>query len=264
MNAPTPLRIFIGYDPREDEAYRVCAYSMRRRSSIPLEIHPLGQPPGLYTRTWHRTPGGQRIDDVDGKPFSTDFAFSRFLVPALADPNGWALFCDCDFLFQADVAELLTLADPRFAVQCVQHDHRPSEPVKMDGQAQTRYFRKNWSSLVLWNCAHPGNAGLTVADVSTRPGAWLHGFRWLADAEIGALPESWNWLDGWSSPEMPARAVHFTRGGPWLSDHVPGPYAEAWLREREAMELAAPRAADAEGVRPAPTALGDQLPPYQD
>jgi hypothetical protein len=243
-----PLRIFIGYDPREDEAFRVCAYSLRRRASIPLDIQPLGQPAGLYTRTWHRNAKGQRIDDRDGKPFSTDFAFSRFLVPELARHDGWALFCDCDFLFLADVAELLALRNPAYALQCVQHDHRPPEALKMDGQAQTRYARKNWSSLVLWNCAHPAHRSLTVADVSAQPGSWLHGFRWLPDEHLGALPEGWNWLDGWSSSEVPAQAVHFTRGGPWFAHHVPGPYSAAWLEERGRMQ-----ADDGDGLHATPT-----------
>jgi hypothetical protein len=239
MSGPAPLRLYIGYDPREDEAYRVCAHSLRRRASRPLDIRALdlealrGQ--GLYARSWHRDGSGQRIDDRDGKPFSTDFAFSRFLVPALARHEGWALFCDCDFLFLADVAALFALRDPRYAVQCVQHDHRPAEPVKMDGQAQTRYARKNWSSLVLWNCAHPAHGGLTVQDVSRRPGSWLHGLRWLDDDQIGALPEGWNWLDGWSPLDVPAQAVHFTRGGPWFPNHEPGPYSAAWLAEREVL-----------------------------
>ena len=242
MNPSSPLRIFIGYDAREDEAYRVCAYSLRRHASIPLDIAPLSHPPGLYTRTWHRNDAGQRIDDVDGKPFSTDFAFSRFLVPELAGHRGWALFCDCDFLFLSDVAELLALRDARFAVQCVKHDHRPAERLKMDGQEQTRYARKNWSSLVLWNCEHAAHAGLSVDDVSHRPGSWLHGFRWLRDDQIGALPEAWNWLDGWSNSAVAAKAVHFTSGGPWFTDHKPGLYSEAWLQHENAMH--------AEGAHP--------------
>lgn len=259
MSRGGPLRIFIGYDPREDEAYRVCARSLRRRASLAVEIQALDldalREQGLYTRTWHRDASGQRMDDGDGRPFSTDFAFSRFLVPALAGHAGWALFCDCDFLFRADVAALFALRDARYAVQCVQHDHRPAEPVKMDGQAQSRYARKNWSSLVLWNCAHPAHRALTVRDVSERPGAWLHGFRWLDYARIGALPEGWNWLDGWSSPDVPAQAVHFTRGGPWFPNHEPGPYTAAWLAERDAL------AGDAApcGASPSPGVVSPQV-----
>ena len=227
------MRVFIGYDPREDEAYRVCARSLHARSSVPLDISPLEQPPHLYRRTWHENDAGQRIDDLDGKPFSTAFAFSRFLVPALTKHTGWALYCDCDFLFLGDVAALFALREERYAVQCVQHDHQPAEALKMDGRAQTRYFRKNWSSLVLWNGGHPAHAALSVDAVNTNPGAWLHGFRWLSDAQIGALPEAWNWLDGWSSPEVKAKAVHFTSGGPWMPGHRPGRYTKAWLSERD-------------------------------
>ena len=226
------MRVFIGYDPREAEAFSVCAHSLNSRASVPLEVRAIGQPAGLYRRTWHEDAEGQRIDDQDGRPFSTDFAFSRFLVPALLSYEGWALYCDCDFLFLEDVAALLALRDPRYAVQCVRHDHRPGESHKMDGRAQTRYARKNWSSLVLWNCGHPAQRALTVEEVNTRPGAWLHGFQWLRDEEIGALPEAWNWLDGWSPGHLPAKAVHFTRGGPWFPGCETGPYTQAWLAER--------------------------------
>lgn len=229
------MKVFIGYDAREDLAYRVCEYSLRRHASLPLEVLPLGQPAGLYHRTWHRDAAGHRVDDRDGRPFSTDFAFSRFLVPALVGYDGWALYCDCDFLFRADVAELIALRDARYAVQCVKHDHRPAESSKMDGQAQTRYPRKNWSSLVLWNAGHPAHRGLTVEDVSTRPGAWLHGFRWLQDGEIGELPESWNWLAGWSRNVGTIHAVHFTGGGPWFPEAAV-PFADEWVGERDRMQ----------------------------
>jgi hypothetical protein len=230
------MDIFIGYDPREEHLFQVCRYSLVRRASQPLEIRPLGMPPGLYSRTWHEGPGGQRIDDADGRPFSTDFSFSRFLVPALMDYSGWALFCDCDFLFLADVAELFALRDASRAVQCVQHRHRPRHTQKKEGVAQTRYPRKNWSSLVLWNCGHPAHRALTPAEVNSRPGGWLHGFGWLEDGLIGGLPEAWNWLSGWSPETTAPKAVHYTEGGPWLAKYRGVPYADAWLSERARME----------------------------
>jgi hypothetical protein len=166
---------------------------------------------------------------------STEFTYTRFLVPHLAGYQGWALFCDCDFLWLADVAELLALADDRYAVMCVQHDHRPPETVKMDGATQTVYPRKNWSSLVLYNCGHPANAALTPEVVNRESGAYLHRFQWLPDAAIGALPETWNWLEGWSAPPAggPPNAVHFTRGGPWFEAWQAVGYADLWLAERD-------------------------------
>jgi hypothetical protein len=82
----------------------------------------------------------------------------------------------------------------------VKHDHQPTEHWKMDGQFQTRYHRKNWSSVCLFNCDHPANKALTVDLVNSAPGRDLHAFSWLADDLIGELPPEWNWLVGHSAP----------------------------------------------------------------
>jgi hypothetical protein len=237
------IDIWIGYDAREAVVYAVCEFSLRARTTDPLRIQPIGQPAGMYTRRWHLDDSGRRVDSQDGRPFSTEFAFSRFLVPALMKYQGWAIYCDCDFLFQADVARLWGLRDVRFAVQCVQHRHAPSPGSKMDGRSQAAYPRKNWSSLVLWNCAHPANGALTVDAVNARPGRWLHGFQWLPDAAIGALPVEWNWLSGWSPVDAEPMAVHYTVGGPWFAECQDVPLADRWTSERERM-----RAADAQSL----------------
>jgi lipopolysaccharide biosynthesis glycosyltransferase len=142
--------------------------------------------------------------------------------------EGWALFCDCDFLFRADLNELFKLKDDRYAVMCVKHDYSPQEGVKMDGQIQQSYPRKNWSSLVLWNCGHESNKKLTPRMANFMPGSFLHAFKWLKDSEIGALPEYWNWLEGHSSPSIEPRGVHFTRGTPNFPGYEQVPYADEW------------------------------------
>jgi hypothetical protein len=150
-------------------AFNRCSITPRCRSGIePLDERRLRHA-GLYRREWTYE-DGQYYDTRDRKPFSTEFSFTRFLVPSLCQWRGVALFCDCDFLWRTDVAELFALHDPSFAVQVVKHDHNPSETVKMEGQAQTRYLRKNWSSLMLWNCDHPSNLMLTPHKVNLR--AW--------------------------------------------------------------------------------------------
>lgn len=231
------LRIYIGWDQREDEAWWVCQKSIVHQTSRPVHITPIKQGDmirlGLYRRTWLRNEKGQRVDSRDGKPFSTDFSFTRFLVPALNHYRGWALFVDCDFLFRTDIAELFALADPEKAVMCVQHQHDPNEAVKMDGQEQTRYRRKNWSSLVLWNCGHPSNRDLTHEVVNTRSGGWLHAFSWLKEEEIGSLPVEWNWLEGWSPAWIKPKAVHYTRGGPWFPDYQNVAYAGEWTTKQK-------------------------------
>ena len=145
------MKVFVGYDPREDIAYRVCEYSIKARS-VGVEVIPLKQSElrqsGIYTR------------DLDTLS-STEFTFTRFLVPHLTGYTGWAIFVDCDFLFQCDVTEIFNSADNRYAVMCVKHDYTPQEGDKMDGCKQMPYPRKNWSSMILWNCGHPANADLT-------------------------------------------------------------------------------------------------------
>ena len=230
MNEPSaPLRIYVGWDSREEIAFEVCRRSIESRASAPVEVIPLKLPElraqGLYTR------GGDPLA-------STEFTYSRFLVPHLAGYRGWALFCDCDFLWLADVAELFALADDRYAAMCVHHDHRPPEDIKMDGAVQTQYPRKNWSSMVLYNCGHPSNRVLTPEVVSTETGAFLHRFQWLSNGKIGAVPETWNWLEGWC--EKPAHGfpnvVHYTRGGPWFDEWRDVDYAGLWLMEAAEVE----------------------------
>jgi lipopolysaccharide biosynthesis glycosyltransferase len=164
---------------------------------------------------------------------STEFACSRFLTPLLAR-TGWALFMDCDMLCRAPLRELFAMADDRYAVMCVQHVHVPTEAVKMDGQEQTLYARKNWSSLVLYNCDHPANERLTLDAVNTLPGRDLHRFCWLRDEEIGALPVEWNWLASVSDAAVEPKMVHYTLGAPNLPGYEHSPYADEWRAERRA------------------------------
>lgn len=228
-----PLPVFIGWDPREQDAWHVCAHSMRRRSSRSLDIQPLMleavRVAGLYKRPTARR-NGVLWDEISDAPMATEFALSRFLVPHLAGYRGWALFCDCDFLWRDDVAELAAFADPNCAVMVVQHRHEPVERMKMDTQYQTRYPRKNWSSLMLVNCEHFAHAG-TLERVNRWPGLRLHQFQWLYDEQVGALPAAWNWLEGVSEPLPHVSAVHYTRGVPSMKGFEASAYADEWREE---------------------------------
>lgn len=136
---------------------------------------------------------------------------------------------DCDVVVMGDVAEAFAYADPRYALMCVKHGHEGSEGTKMGGHVQTAYSRKNWSSVVLWNCDHPAHNRLSVPMVNSWPGLLLHRFSWLKDEEIGALPKEWNWLVNVDDePENP-KIAHFTLGGPWF-DREPQPYDDLWLK----------------------------------
>lgn len=217
------MKIFVGYDSREDIAYRVCKHSIMTRQPdaevIPIIQDELTQS-GVYTR------------DVDPLS-STEFTFTRFLIPYLMNYQGWAIFLDCDFLCQIDIAELFELADEKYAVMVVQHEYTPAEGTKMDGQKQSPYPRKNWSSMVLWNCGHPSNKAVTPNLVNTETGQYLHRFQWLSDAEIGALPHEYNWLVGWYEGRKDGnpKLIHYTEGGPWFENTRHCEFGAVWERE---------------------------------
>ena len=219
-----PLKIFVGYDTREDIAYEVCRESIIRTASVPVEIIPIKQTK-LRESGWY-----WREEDKLG---STEFTFTRFLVPFLTDYKGWALFIDCDFIFKQDVADLFSQADDKFAVMCAHHDYTPKEGEKMDGKAQLPYPRKNWSSMVLWNCGHPDHKQLTldVINNADTSGAYLHRFSWLKDKFVGRISHEWNWLVGWYKEPLDGKpkALHYTEGGPWFEGREECEYALDWV-----------------------------------
>lgn len=225
------LRIYIGYDDREALAWQVAAASLRRSSRERLTIAPLLladlRARGLYYRR-HRRQDGRLWDLASDAPMATQFANSRFLVPWLAEHAGWALFCDADFYFRDDIAQLFAEADPAKALYCVQHGALAGGGLKMDGQVQTAYPRKNWSSLMLFNCGHPAHRRLTLDMANGLPGRDLHWFCWLEDAEIGALDPRWNHLAGIDAPLADPAAVHFTLGTPDLGGPEIPTWSSAW------------------------------------
>jgi hypothetical protein len=232
------MRVYIGWDWRDDTAYRVAARSLKRHASVPVEIVPLVESEirkaGIFRRTYHtrhdpETNTLQKIDDIDGKPFSTEFSFTRFAVPLLegmGSGSDWVLFTDPDVLWRADIAELIAAIDPDAAVCCVKHRHDPVETHKMDGVLQTRYPRKNWSSVM---AIQPDRCPrMTVELLNTAKGSYLHALGWVDDRMIGSLPEEWNWLAGHSSPAIDPKLVHFTEGTPDMEGHGAQPCADEW------------------------------------
>jgi len=223
------MKVFVGYDPREDIAYRVCEYSIKARNAgvevIPLKQSELREA-GIYTR-------------LPDPLSSTEFTFTRFLVPHLAGYTGWAIFVDCDFLFQCDVAEIFKQANDRYALMCVKHEYTPEEGSKMDGCKQMPYPRKNWSSMILWNCGHPANAvlGPHVVNHEGNSGQFFHRFEWLSDGLIGELSHEYNWLVNWyhEPKDGRAKAIHYTEGGPWFENYKFCEYGYQWALEHAAM-----------------------------
>ena len=218
-------KVFVGYDPREDIAYQVCKHSIARRNKEVL-VRPLVQKE-LREAGWYTRP----IDPLS----STEFTFTRFLIPELCDYKGWALFMDCDMILLTDIQELFDQADEKYAVMCVHHDYTPREGFKMDGQKQSIYPRKNWSSVMLFNCGHPSNKQINSSVVNNTEitGKYLHRFSWLQDSEIGQLSHEWNWLTDWyKEPEDGnPKLLHYTEGGPWFENYRDCDYHKEWKIE---------------------------------
>ena len=217
------IPVFIGFDAREEVAFSVLAHSIHRHATQPVSIAPLmlTQLGAVLTRERHPLQ-------------STDFSFSRFLTPYLCGYSGWSIFMDCDMLMLEDIANLWSLRDERYAVMVVKHEHVPRETVKFLGEPQTKYEKKNWSSVMLFNNARC--RALTPQYVNSASGLQLHQFKWLeSDEAIGTLPERWNHLVGYNAPRKDAALVHYTLGGPYFDEYAQCEYADEWRRERDLM-----------------------------
>ena len=235
-----PLSVWIGYDPREAEAFAVARNSIIRANRYimvkGLVLRNL-QNRGLYYRPT-RTRLGKLWDDISDAYMSTEFAISRFLVPHLVRENphgvyGWALFMDCDMLVRTNLNKLREILDDSKAIACVKHNHVPVNLEKMDGQVQQTYPRKNWSSVMAFNVDHEANHPLTVEMVNTLPGRDLHRFCWLEDELIQELPAEWNYLVGHTENVSDPKIVHYTEGGPWFNAFKETEFAEEWFTERD-------------------------------
>jgi lipopolysaccharide biosynthesis glycosyltransferase len=216
MNNILPT-VFIGYDSSQHVASQVCEHSIKKYNQHAnvqlLDFKKIKE----YTRP--RDPLA-----------STEFTFTRFLVPYLTGYQGWAVFCDCDFLWRCDVTGLFDLKDNSKAVMVVKHNYTPKSNIKMNNKIQSVYPRKNWSSMILWNCSHPANCVLTPDLVNTASADYLHQFKWLSDDHIGELDRTWNWLAGYYHNDRP-KAIHYTDGGPWLG--IIDEYSNDWLTAKD-------------------------------
>ena len=224
------MKIFIGHDSREEEAAEVARKSLCRVTNDEIEPEFLCLPKlvdqGLLGRAVDFR-GEHDYDLVSNAPQSTRFAISRFLTPILCQ-QGYALFVDCDVVFMRDPRSMMLEVEAKHAVSVVKHGELPQAGVKMVNQHQTPYTRKNWSSVMLFNCDHPANRRLSLRDVNERPGRDLHAFYWLADEEIGALPSYWNWLVDVHSRPAKLGIAHMTLGGPWIDGWKGGSFDAEW------------------------------------
>lgn len=213
------INVFVGYDTKEKAAFNVLSYSILKNSTQPIAITPiyLGNIKDTFVRERNNLS-------------STEFSFSRFIIPHLMNYQGWALFMDCDMLMKADIAELWRLRDDKYAVQLCKHDYVPKSETKFLGQVQTVYPKKNWSSFMLMNCKKC--AALTPDYVNSASGLELHQFKWLeSDDMIGSLPLEWNWLADEYEYKKDVKNIHYTEGGPWFAGYENCDYAEEWWTE---------------------------------
>jgi len=217
------LKVYIGFDPVETVAWHTLTHSILRQSSMPVAIVPINiaNLGDIYYRK------------RDPKQ-SNEFSFTRFLVPYLSNYDGLAAYFDCDMLIRTDIAELFEHArvDRAKAVHVVKHDYKPRDHIKYLNTVQYKYPRKNWSSVMLWNCAHPSNRRITPDFVNTSSAMVLHRFQWLRDDEIGSLDVRWNWLVGeYDRPPDDIKNIHWTLGGPYFNEYRYVDYAEEWFSE---------------------------------
>jgi hypothetical protein len=246
------IHVFVGYDVREHAAWLVCRDTILNpvcgEPLTGVEVHPVSHRDlrrrGLFSRPWRIDESGQTWDVRDGRPFSTEFSHSRFLVPHMARQlgvrSGPVVFVDCDFMFLSPITQMLDGINRSKLVSVVKHDFASvKEGLKMDGMAQQRYFRKLWSSLMVFNMGHEEIEAFHPAQADHGAGATLHGFLHLDDHEIGEIEPSWNFIPDHSYDTGAVDAIHWSFGGPWMNEFARAPYASVWReRYREVLQHA--------------------------
>ncbi len=208
------INLVVGFDQREAIAYHVFCQSVIEYSTMPIQFIPLRLNP-------------EKID-IGQRDGSNAFAFSRFLTPYLMNFQGWAIFADGDMICKADIAKLWNLRDSKKAVQVVKHDYKTKHLKKYLGNKNENYPRKNWSSLILWNCSHPKNKLLTPGFINDKAGSYLHRFSWLDDEEIGELNSEWNWLAIEYEDNPGANIIHYTLGTPCFKEYESSAMSNYW------------------------------------
>ena len=217
------LKVFIGFDSTnfgQEMAYEVCKRSILKHNPD-IEIHKLYRKKliddGLF---WRKDNTG-----------ATEFTYTRFLVPYLCDYKGYAIFCDSDFLWTCDVAEVFNqYCNENLAVSCVKHSYtKCNGKTKMDGRPQEYYPRKNWSSLMLFNCEHSSTKNLTLEAVNTQTPAWLHRMGWSEDKYVGEINKRYNYLvDYYHDNDF--KVLHYTDGGPWHPGYENVEHGDLWMK----------------------------------
>ena len=212
------IKIVVGFDQRESVAYHTFVQSIIEKSSLPVSFIPLA----INTLKGYEEKHEDR---------SNDFVYSRFLTPYLNDFKGWAIFADGDMICQVDIKELWDLRDESKAVQVVKHNYKTKAKKKYLGNKNENYPKKNWSSLILWNCSHPKNKNLTPNLISNQSGKYLHRFSWLDEEDIGELNPEWNWLAIEYPKNNKAKIIHYTLGTPCFKNYKNTDFSKIWYEK---------------------------------
>jgi lipopolysaccharide biosynthesis glycosyltransferase len=209
------IRLVVGFDQREAIAYHVFVQSVIQKSSNPISFYPLSSNSLSFYNEIHTDR-------------SNAFTYSRFLTPYLMNYQGWAIYLDGDMVCQEDISLLWSLRDSSKAVQVVKHDYKTKSNKKYLNNINIDYPKKNWSSVIIWNCAHPKNKLLTPELISSSDGKFLHRFMWLDEEDIGELPVEWNWLAIEYPPNPNAKLIHYTLGTPCFSEYSQTEMSDVW------------------------------------
>ena len=214
------IKIVVGFDQREAVAYHTFTQSIIEKSTLPVSFIPLAI----------QTLADYKESHTDK---SNDFIYSRFLTPYLMKFDGWAIFADGDMVCLSDIKELWDLKDESKALMVVKHDYKTKSHQKYLGNINENYPRKNWSSVILWNCNHPKHKILTPHFIANQTGKYLHRFSWLQDDDIGELPKEWNWLATEYPVNTHAKLIHYTLGTPCFKDYRNSEMSELWHQTQE-------------------------------
>jgi len=214
------INVVVGFDQRESIAYHTFCQSIIEKASLPVSFVPLA----INTLKDYKETHTDK---------SNDFVYSRFLTPHLQDFKGWAIFADGDMICQADIKELWDLRDESKALLVVKHEYQTKAHQKYLGNINENYPRKNWSSVILWNCAHPKHRILTPEFIANQTGKYLHRFSWLDDADIGELSPEWNWLAIEYPENKNAKLIHYTLGTPCFKDYQDTEMSDIWHQTQQ-------------------------------
>jgi len=147
------------------------------------------------------------------------------------DFKGHAIYIDGDMVVKEDIVKLWDLRQNHRDVQVVNHDYKTRMPIKYLGSKNEDYPRKNWSSVIIWNCESFSNKRLTPEYVMNSTGKHLHRFEWLEDNRIGSLPIEWNWLPDEFGENTYAKLLHYTLGAPCFDEFHDTEMAQDWHDE---------------------------------